>query len=420
MDRDLPWHINRRGEPGRCRAKQQCPFDEHYATPEEARGAFERLQSGEAPTSPLSSADLAAGRPTISLDDVAWGKTYRLEKGAKQETKNRGEYSEFYATLHLLSSEKPAFAPGSEPFTVESLRVGGREFVVAKTADSHGVLVRGLGERAAAYIPDPAVHLEAIKADITGGKTATFKSRAVQSACVNLGFTSGRVPKAASTFKADLVAWDDGGREHRISVKSFMGSAPSLINASQQSELRYSAALPKGVTAEELEETLSDPAVSTKEKVAFLRSKGVVFDPTRGEAVAGKFKKNLAKVHPLAQQAYCAAAFEAADSSSRVPEELQEAYHHTLHAFASRMTHSTMEPESQAVTDFLSVGKRGTITVVNFPTPAEAGAYFAERVRFQEPSKERHSTGEFTVANGKVFFKLNAFASLSEGKRKRR
>lgn len=48
------FHINTKGEPGRCSAEVQCPFggdSDHYTSPERAREAFENLQkSNEIPT----------------------------------------------------------------------------------------------------------------------------------------------------------------------------------------------------------------------------------------------------------------------------------------------------------------------------------------------------------------------------------
>lgn len=61
----MSYHVNAKGETGRCRAKVSCPFgdleSEHYATQEEARAAYEAKQG-----SGLASAGLRRGRGRIT------------------------------------------------------------------------------------------------------------------------------------------------------------------------------------------------------------------------------------------------------------------------------------------------------------------------------------------------------------------
>ena len=414
------YHISRRGEPALCHAERNCPLggaSEHFPTPE---AAYDYLAVTHAVlTSPLTRKDLRASMPVFSEEGVDWERTFTLDADAVEETKNKGEYSELYAAAHLLSSEKPTFAPRSQRFEVAAMRVGGREFAVDKREGSHRVLTRAAGEEQAAAVEDPADKLNAIYSDISQAASPTFSSDAIRNACVELGFTNGRVPKAVSKSKADLIVWDSEGKEHRISVKSFMGHNPALINASKQAQIAYGARIPEGVDEEKLKAMLASPSHSTKAKVAALKRLGIEFDPTKGKPLEEKFRENLKKVDPRATRAYCAAAWEAADSDYKVPPAFEKAYHRTLHAFATRMTHSSMEPEEDAVTDFLSVHPNGSMTIRNFRTPEAAGKYFAERVRFQEPSKARHTTGEFVVKNGRVALILSPFASISPNKRRR-
>lgn len=92
------YHINGKGEPGLCRAKQKCPFsdltEDHYASKQEARLAYEQRRSPASPPAALSKEKLAVEARKASRIGA-----YRSLKAIREFSDEEYGQAEFDSTL---------------------------------------------------------------------------------------------------------------------------------------------------------------------------------------------------------------------------------------------------------------------------------------------------------------------------------
>jgi hypothetical protein len=404
------------GDPGLCRATAgRCPFgskEEHYSSAEEARAAFEEQQTSPqalagATLTPLGKQD--ALRPVFSPRPGILRSGFTLSSDATPETKNRGEYSELYATQLLLMEQGFTTASGTS-LEVESMVVG----PVAYRKIGQRVLAENQqGEQAwlTAHADNAALMLRGI----LGGEGRTFFSAEMQAGAVTMGFTDGRVPKALSSGKTDVVVFDRQGQRRNISIKSHLGRIPAIINASKSSYIGYSMAIPRRMSKAEAEAavaSISRSYRSAAHRVAALKELGVTFAPRRGSFTKEGLGEQLNTVHPQAEAAYAAHLYAMADRSYTPPEKLAPAYRALLGAFARRFNHSSgFVQAGTEVTDMLVVHRSGEATLHSARTDAEAGALLAPKVRMEEHIARFPS--ELTIKDGKIHLQLNAVFSAS-------
>jgi len=413
-------HIGRNGKPGKCTADPgNCPFggsNEHFENEEQAYEA-EYAGAGVA----LTKTNGQLGRPMPEFDhNTAKFSIFRMDEGAKPETKNKGEYSELHALATCLSDREMIFNAGSEPFEITAVQAKNHKY---KIVDEDG--------EKAVYLQDPIGDVYSITtADddrlndlsnaISKGKK-TFKSPTVQAECVRLGFLNGRIPKAPAGDKSDLSVWDENGKEHRLSIKSYLGHDPALMSASKGSEMTYEADLPDGMTQEDAESLVKETEeMSTKEKIKYLKNKGIEFDPDSGAPTHEKFKKNLESVDPDSQRAYSRGVFSIADSNTEMSDDLKEPFNKTIGAFSTRMTYTEKVPQGKEITDFMTINQNGRASIMNFEDDRQAGEYFSKRLTFSEPADSKFPSGKLNVKNGRISLLLNSNASISQVPRTKR
>lgn len=412
-------HINGKGEPGVCHAEHGgCPFGEHFDTKEEARAHYELEMSHK--TLDVNKPSKIE-KPSFSIDDEDFSFVLKKDENATEERKNKGEYSEIYVAHFFMNSpEKILTENGSKPLTIESMTLGkGNNKVDYIVDDGYFFmeLSNVVDENGRKKIVSQKANSESSKDvynAISKGRGA-FGSPAIQTGCVSMGFTDGRVPKASSSVKADIVCWDDKGEQRRISVKSYIGSNPTLINASKSSQMFYETKLPEGMSEETALKILDEikDIKSTKEKLKYLAREGIDFDPTLGKTESSVFKKNLDSISSNAEKAYAAAVFTAV-SDKKIPKELTEDYGNVLQNFATKMTHTTIVSDDDSITDFAVVTPTGNVKIMNFDTEEKATKYFTPRVSFSEPAKGKFDSGVFEIKDGSIKLMINAFGSISE------
>src|SRR5699024_285296 len=137
-------HIGRNGKPGKCTADPgNCPFggsNEHFENEEQAYEA-EYAGAGVA----LTKTNGQLGRPMPEFDhNTAKFSIFRMDEGAKPETKNKGEYSELHALATCLSDREMIFNAGSEPFEITAVQAKNHKY---KIVDEDG--------EKAVYLQDP-------------------------------------------------------------------------------------------------------------------------------------------------------------------------------------------------------------------------------------------------------------------------
>lgn len=425
-------HISKKGLPATCTAAEgQCPLNsEHFNTVEEAHKSIENnlLEEFGGAFNQVSKFDMP---PNFEMKISSYTDYFKLNSETKPESKNKGEYSELYAAYYLLNGRKIFTPTGVKPLSINSMRLyrndskkgsGDGYYVDYRVnVDSEGLRSRFINkeDRTFSYeVLDKEDHDQNIFNFIKKGNGRSFKSSyAIQQACVELGFEDGMIPKADSKHKADLVGWDDNGEERRISVKSFIGSEPGLINQSKQSAMTFKTKIPDNVDEEEIKDLLNKmEGQPTKRKVAMLKRMGVNFDPVSGTPVSKAFKNNLDTVDgDNARAAYSAAIWGSVESKYEVPDHLKNSYRNVLHGFASKMTHSEIVSDDKAVTDWMIINKDGRATVYNFKNEQETGKFFERRVKFSEGNKQRDKkTGSFEIKDGHIEFYMNTVGVFYE------
>lgn len=411
------FHIGPKG-PAPCKAKTPggCPFggsNEHFDTLE---GATENHYGHLA----VSFTKNGAPKPEVDHNKAKFG-FIKLDEGSTLEKKNKGEFAEAYALDGLVSNNKLHFAYGTEPFTVTAVQAKNHVYSI-NPDDPDDIVVQP---------PDGSVYsvsrqddeaLEYTRDQIQAGggvrrEGSAFSSSHIQYRMTSMGFTNGRVPKSPSESKSDLSAWDENGQEHRISVKSYMGSNPALASASKASEMTYSSSLPEGMSDGEAQTIVDETKdMSTQERVKHLKRKGITFDPDSGEPTHDKFKRNLDSLNSegTAQKAYSRGLFTVADSNTEMSDDLKEDYSRTLGAFSRRMRYTDVEPKGREVTDHMSISRTGMMSINSFKSDEEAGAYYTKRARFSEPAKGKFPSGDVEVKDGRAVLRLNSNISISE------
>lgn len=432
----VKFHVNSKGESAVCHATVgNCPFgeSEHFPSKELVDAYIEKKNNGlfgNATHSKKSrknktkeiktGAPIVLTEPNFDENEASWS-GFPHDSSVVKEKKNKGEYSEFYAAMFLLAGEEPYYSNGAKPLKIRSMVLGEKdnlnEYRIVHDGDYRDVYIKSPHET----IDGKNIAVALVKKEdsdhvfdsIMKGKGRSFHSSAIQAATMKLGFPDGKIPK--STSKADLIAWDEDGNQRRISVKSFAGSNPALINASQQSEMTYTTKIPSNLTESEVVKLISlMENKTTKEKIAALKRVGIKFDPNNGVPRGENMESNFNSLHVDAMKAYSNSVWTAADSKHVMPEELKQANRKVLSAYASQMNHSGFYSDEEKVTDWLFINKNGRAVVHNFSNDEAAGHFFERRVKFNEPDANRHKTGVFNVKNGEIKFTINTYAELSE------
>lgn len=416
----MPKHINKRGQPGECRAVKACPFggeQRHCESVEEIYSLIEREQT-----------IALRGEPTFTLDEVPVNENsvYTLDPHAQLESKNKGEFAELYVAHSILSDHRLKFAPGSTTWTPRSLRVGVNDY---KRVPEGWYVETANKDVSFLHLKEAEVSSENVFVDIKSANTrrraedenqatgnSYISTPTIQQAAVNLGFTDGKVPKAPSNLKADLIAWDKRGHTKRISIKSYLsGSAtPAILSVSNSGSINYSAKRPEGMTDDEVIDIIfeANNKTASADALAVLKKHGITFSPQESSAHNPQLARNLKRVHPQAMEAYSTRLLASASKSTKWSKDLDQAYKATLTAFATRMTPQTLSPKSESITDFMTVHGNGEIEVRNFKSNEALEEYVSDR-------SDITTGGKTTVAyeNGEFILNLKAQAGFSKNKK---
>lgn len=456
------FHVNKKGVKGKCgaKSKESCPYYDdkdqnggHFGTEEEieeyvsnkfsqpelSKGLYSyNVNIGEKGAREPQTMTEAFSRPepNFSYSTFSFGEPFTLDSGAKLESKNKGEYSEMAALVSVLSEKSvhvSTFSPNKwEP---SSVSIGNMEYIIRQDEEDPDdpdykpkpmVFCRPVdsdpstpGKRvlSADDTETSSYLIDAIK---SGSSTArTFGSPSIQRACVAFGFTDGRVPKAPSSSKADMVVWDKEGKEHRVSVKSYLGSDPALTSPSKSSAVRWETRSPlsKEETKGLVEELNNSTNLTPSDKFKILKKRGILFSADEGSPVSKSFKENMNNLGEGPRKAYSKALFNIVDSSTGYPDSdpnLKKDWNTTLDAFSRGMTYTDMETKDKWVTDFMTISQDGKTRVHNFSNEQECGEYMAKRIRVQPSGSKTGSPMELSVSeNGIVKMKLNGGLSLS-------
>lgn len=208
------YHITAKGEPGICRATKRCPLgdeSEHYPSRAEAQKAFEEANASQlTPTL----------RPPPLIDTDFVNEQYRnFNRGRKV---NIGEFAEANSGLApLLKGELSFTDEEGVTHSVEAIDFGTVQISKEGVVTLEGKKFKVDKEKLSGYADDLNAELQA-KSDSIHEATALVWS--------SVGLDD--FPKAPPSQKADFYVIDAEGTRHGVSVKSFIGSPPTIANSS--------------------------------------------------------------------------------------------------------------------------------------------------------------------------------------------
>jgi hypothetical protein len=230
----MKYHVNPdTGQPGLCRAQQQCRFgsaQEHYPTKEIAQKAYETANVKKlfaVPSSKSATAQSLTSPVTSFLED-------QYTNFNRDRALNMGEYSEAISGLApLLHNTNLAYIEDNGvTHSVEAIDFGN----VFITNTGKVTLPSGLTftidvASVSAYAEDFTTELATRGEGSTEEKAE--KVNAIREAAAKVWASVGLsdLPKAPATQKSDFYAIVNGKRKG-VSVKSFMGSPPTIANSS--------------------------------------------------------------------------------------------------------------------------------------------------------------------------------------------
>lgn len=238
------YHITSKGEPGLCRAsKSPCPLggeSEHYASKDEAQAAYEKANATNlflpTPVKPAPNAPVTVESLNSQLDPQNAALLLR-EKYAnfnRARTVNIGEFAEANSGLApLLQTENFSYVDDDGVEQVVEAIDFGQVQVTAKgevklSDDSSFIINR---REILAYAEDLNAELST-----KGGNSKEEreeKADSIREAAAKVWSAVGLedLPKAPPTQKSDFYVVVNGERKG-VSVKSFMGSPPTIANSS--------------------------------------------------------------------------------------------------------------------------------------------------------------------------------------------
>lgn len=169
--------------------------------------------------------------------------SYFQEQDEMAIKRNKGELSEIYALCKVIFEQKIAYGDLNAHMTHESIQV-----LKLHTHQSHIdlnksqlVIHQNNGQSTTYALSDfiTASELNSILHDIQQGKS-TFQSELLEQKTQQLGLQK---TKGTSFEKGDMaLTFDEQGqifRQQQTSIKSFLGNAPTLVNASQATNFIY-------------------------------------------------------------------------------------------------------------------------------------------------------------------------------------
>jgi len=363
------------------------------------------------------------------------------------ETKNKGEWSEFYAFLKLLQDKKLTAAKANlDPIkdtyypVLEILRdtkTVKRRYELLETGNIKVTIDEGLlsndFEVDLEFIQDS---VKAVFEGISNSKGASFEI--AQSDKIISHLSCGGI-KAKSSKKGDitLVIHDSITQQRNIvdfSIKSYAGAAPTLLNASGATRFRYEA---KGFTGNENDINLINPRTSKVQarlSKLFQLSDEVTFD----KMLNANFTKNLVKLdslmpffiseylryYYLGKGSSLEILTEYVTNSSRVKsivpfpiskEDLKYKLKQLLLNVALGLVPSKeWDGFLKADGGYIIVKETGDIVCFHIYNTAELGEYLFNNTRFDTGSTKKHKFATLLKEGDKWFFDLNIQISFKK------
>ena len=374
----------------------------------------------------------------------------------KAKTKNKGEVSEFYAFVHVLQCGQIPLVDGKlkqiggktldfywvfrkeekdkvtkkETFNEYDLKADPNRIKVVKSGQVIGyvdkTILGGLDSKLLKLIQTTKGKIEDAHPILTDLKTKLYTKNLSAKASDKSDFSG-------AVLSQDIPVIQRLG----FSVKSHLGSEPTLINASEENSAFRFEVLRNGkeFSSQEVKELVSlSMDEASKEirqgnvELKFSRALGAnldynlrLIDTFGPELVASllcesftqeiPLSTNLAKIIDMICENDRASKYPVIQGLGATKKDrvsmLSFKLKSILLAFATGATVSTKwDGKDDATGGFLVVTKEGKVVCLELFTRNAIGDYLLDWTRFERPSRTRHHYGMFVEGNGKVYFDL--------------
>ncbi len=353
-----------------------------------------------------------------------------------QITGNKGEWSEFYAFIKILTDRK-LFAADENLQKLQE-----KFFIVLKIIREEAKTGKktydiSANEKKILIFDEKGSQIGSVDSDpIKNGVVKIFNQmKAASSASFSVSFANGLMRdlqctqiKASSGRKADLILkiYDriaPDAPELGFSIKSTLGSPSTLLNASSATNFLYSLGYP-AVVAERTKE--SENYLKIRDRIKEIKqTRGFIFEGLENKT----FKKNLAKIDTIFPEimseillAYYEGKGLTLDELVSVIDgegtlknkygldkgDLEFKIKNFLVSVALGMTPNTeWDGFTKAHGGYIVVKDDGEVVCYQLYNRDEFQSYLYKNTKLDTPSTSRHQFGTVYEENGKSFIKLN-------------
>ncbi len=343
---------------------------------------------------------------------------------------NAGEKAELYVKLHVLAGE-PVFTLDADSYSATDRKLTFHSVELRDTSSSHesAFVEVSCGQDEICLVPgsiDPSDYLK--KSDFLNGlsvlREAIDRNSELPDSFVGFLNRLG-IRGAGSATNVDLfgrLTGLDGERRFGFSIKSFVGSQPTLLNASQENtNFRFEiVGNPEALKCLESEVDFSE--ISTQ--LNYLKNCNLSLVPLGAKSKA--FQENLAffgerfdvYLGSLMLGSYLAqfkprgisenAEFAGESLGARIKEAKVYALKAFLRAAALGMTSKKpWQGRSETYGGYLILNQDYSVTSVGIQNDDDFRQYLYDQTIFESPSRTRHKYGHWYLENGTWYLDLN-------------
>lgn len=335
--------------------------------------------------------------------------------------RNKGELSEIYALCKVIFKQKIAYGDLNAQITADSIQVLKLHTNQSDIDLNKSQIVITSKDKTITYVLSDLItqaELNQILDDIKHSKS-TFSSQLLEQKTALLGLEK---TKGTSLEKGDLtLTFDENGQifaQQNASIKSFLGNAPTLINASQATNFIYQI---QGVSIDDMQTVNQiDSRAKIKDrlqkimdlggKLSFIQCENTVYEST-----LRKVDSRMPEI--LADALLAFFRKEISNKLADFPEQKIENYeqkqqiHCRLRDFIKASIlgiFPTHEWDGNLTANsVLLVNQDGELLFYHTNKDAILKEFFYKNTFFDTPSSSRHRFGLIYQENGKLYFKLN-------------
>lgn len=330
--------------------------------------------------------------------------------------RNKGELSEIYTLLHFLSQPFVFYGDTHAEKTdsaifISKIQIGQTQIEITESELTviDGGEVKTVLNRAN-FIS--TTELEVIFQAIKNGK-GVFSNALLDEKLTQLRLSKS---KSDAFQKADLhltVLDKQCSFTKNVSIKSFIGGSPTLINASQATQFIFE------ITDFDVEKAKEVNAINSRSKIKDRLQKildlngKLVFKNCESEL----YQSTLSKINPILPQVVASAllSFYSKKSDLNADEQVSKnllqdfALKSIFGIFPTQEWHGELSADS-----ILLVKENGEILFYSLDNEQSLRGFLSQRLFFDTPSSTRHKFGSVYEQNGKFYIKLNLQLRLSK------